>query len=87
MPKYNLDALGPQEFERLSQSLVQQIIGSSAKVYGMGKDGAREATFNGRSTYPSKVEQWDGSWIFQAKFHDVVPVGNGYTYKVKIQKK
>lgn len=32
MPKYNLDALGAQEFERLCQNLVQQIIGQGAKV-------------------------------------------------------
>ncbi len=75
MPKYNLDALGPQEFERLCQSLVQQVIGPGAKVYGMGKDGAREATFHGKAPYPSKEERWDGSWIFQAKFHDVQQIG------------
>jgi hypothetical protein len=75
MPKYNLDSLGSQEFERLCQSLVQQIIGPGAKVYGMGSDGAREATFQGKAPYPSTEEQWDGSWIFQAKFHDVQQIG------------
>ena len=75
MPKYNLDALGHEEFERLCQSLVQQIIGSGAKVYGMGSDGAREATFQGKAPYPSKEENWDGNWIFQAKFHDIEQVG------------
>ncbi len=75
MPKYNLDALGHEEFERLSQALVQQIIGPGAKVYGMGSDGAREATFQGKAPYPSKEEQWDGSWIFQAKFHDIQQIG------------
>jgi len=75
MPKYNLDALGHEEFERLSQSLVQQIIGPGVKVYGMGSDGAREATFRGKAPYPSKEEQWDGSWIFQSKFHDVQQIG------------
>ena len=48
MPKYNLDALGHEEFERLCQSLVQQVIGPGAKVYGMGSDGAREADFKVR---------------------------------------
>ena len=75
MSKYNLDALGSEEFEHLCQSLVQQVIGSGAKVYGMGKDGSREATFKGKSPYPSKKEKWDGSWIFQAKFHDVQQIG------------
>lgn len=75
MPKYNLDALGPQEFEHLCQSLVQQIIAPGAKIYGMGKDGAREATYQGKAKYPSEKEQWDGSWIFQAKFHDTMQLG------------
>lgn len=75
MPKYNLDALGNQEFEHLCQSLVQQVIGPGAKVYGMGSDGAREATFQGKAPYPSKEEQWEGNWIFQAKFHDVQQIG------------
>ena len=75
MPKYNLDALGADEFERLCQSLVQQIIGPGAKIYGMGKDGSREVTFQGKAPYPSNEEQWDGNWIFQAKFHDVQQIG------------
>jgi hypothetical protein len=41
----------------------------------MGKDGAREATFQGKASYPSGDEQWDGNWIFQAKFHDVQQIG------------
>lgn len=75
MPKYNLEVLGHEEFERLCQSLIQQIIGPGAKVYGMGSDGSREATFEGKAPYPSKEEQWGGSWIFQAKFHDAQQIG------------
>jgi hypothetical protein len=75
MPKYNLDALGDEEFEHVCQSLVQQIIGPGAKVYGMGKDGAREATFEGKAPYPSKEQQWEGKWIFQAKFHNTSRIG------------
>lgn len=75
MPKYNLDALGSQEFENLCQALILQVIGPGAKIYGMGKDGAREATFYGKAAYPSHEEQWDGYWIFQAKFHDIQQIG------------
>ena len=75
MPKYNLNALGSEEFEHLCQSLVQQVIGPGAKVYGMGSDGSREVTFSGRAPYPSATECWDGDWIFQAKFHDVQTLG------------
>lgn len=75
MPKYNLNALGSEEFERMCQSLVQQIMGPEVKVYGMGKDGAREATFEGEADYPSKDKKWSGKWIFQSKFHDTVQIG------------
>jgi len=71
MPRYNLDALGHEKFESLCQALLQQIIGHGVKIYGMGSDGSREATFSGKASYPSETEQWDGRWIFQAKFHDV----------------
>lgn len=75
MPKYNINKLGPKEFEELCQSLVQKIIGPGAKIYGMGKDGSREVTFEGKAPYPSIDEQWDGKWIFQAKFHDIDRIG------------
>lgn len=76
MTKYNLGALGHEYFETLSQSLVHNVIGFGAKVYGMGSDGAREATFFGSAPYPSQNERWDGSWIFQAKFHNVQQIGH-----------
>lgn len=73
--QYNLEKLGHEEFEELSQSLVQKIIGPGVKVYGMGSDGAREATFQGKAPYPSTEEHWDGFWIFQAKFHNINQIG------------
>ncbi|MFK9090110.1 NACHT domain-containing protein [Bacillus salipaludis] len=75
MSKYVLNNLGANLFEQLSQNLVQEVIGKGAKVYGLGKDGAREATFQGKAPYPSEAEMWDGSWIFQAKFHDTDQIG------------
>lgn len=59
----------------MCQSLIQKVVAPGAKVYGMGKDGAREATFKGKSNYPSEKECWDGDWIFQCKFHDTVQLG------------
>lgn len=75
LPKYRLEALGSEEFEKLSQSIVQKMIGCGAKIYGLGKDGGREASFEGKAPYPSMSEQWDGKWIFQAKFHDTLQLG------------
>ncbi|MFF2482436.1 NACHT domain-containing protein [Paenibacillus sp. NPDC058071] len=75
MPKYDLGKIGHIEFERMCQSLIQQFIGNGVEIYGAGKDGAREATFRGKANFPSTAEKWDGSWIFQVKYHDVSLVG------------
>jgi len=75
MPKYNLDGLGPNEFERLVQALLREVIGSGTVTFGAGPDGGREATFSGKAPYPSTADRWKGSWIFQAKFHDTQLVG------------
>lgn len=75
MPTYQLNSLGANEFERLSQSLLKEVIGNGTITFGAGRDGAREATFEGKAPYPSRVEQWNGSWIFQVKFHDTDLVG------------
>jgi len=48
----------------------------------MGSDGAREATFYGKAKFPSKEDQWDGNWIFQVKYHDILQIG---TYKARKQ--
>ncbi len=75
MLKYDLNQLGSDDFERLSQSLLKEIIGNGTITFGAGKDGAREATFKGKAPYPSESDQWDGNWIFQVKFHDVQLLG------------
>lgn len=82
MSKYNLNQLGNMEFERLCQSLLKEIIGNGTTTFGAGKDGAREATFNGKAPYPSTSEQWDGQWIFQAKFHDTEILGTDKARKM-----
>jgi hypothetical protein len=75
MPKYDINNLGEKEFEHLIQTLIKEIIGFGTITFGEGPDGGREATFSGKAGYPSKEEQWDGEWIFQAKFHDIDRIG------------
>ena len=75
MPKYDINNIGEKEFERLIQALIKEIIGLGTITFGEGPDGGREATFFGKAGYPSKEEQWDGEWIFQAKFHDINRIG------------
>src|SRR5262249_23494215 len=71
VPKYRLNALGDAEFESMVQALLKAVIGSGTITFGAGKDGAREATFEGPAPYPSESNHWSGKWIFQVKFHDV----------------
>ncbi|MEU7589870.1 hypothetical protein AB0A95_26660 [Micromonospora sp. NPDC049230] len=75
MPRYNLNALGSIEFERLAQALLKGVIGNGTVTFGAGRDGAREATFTGSAPYPSKTNRWSGEWVFQAKFHDTDLLG------------
>lgn len=75
MPRYRLNALGDQEFESLAQALLKKVIGAGTITFGPGRDGGREATFEGTAPYPSESETWSGSWIFQVKFHDTELIG------------
>ncbi len=75
MPKYDLDGLGDVEFEHLVQTLLKVVIGNGTTTFGTGPDGGREATFQGKAPYPSLSDQWEGLWIFQAKFHDTKHIG------------
>lgn len=75
MPNYDLSKLGNEEFERLCQSLIKEIIGLGTTTFGDGKDGGREATFTGSAPYPSLTERWCGEWIFQVKYHNLQLIG------------
>lgn len=67
---YTLNNLGTNNFEHLVQALSKKIIGEGVKIYGAGPDGQRECTFEGKASYPSKEEGWEGYWVVQAKFKD-----------------
>ncbi|TCM46943.1 NACHT domain-containing NTPase [Kribbella sp. VKM Ac-2568] len=75
MPQYRLNSLGADEFERMVQALLKEVIGSGTITFGTGRDGGREATFSGKAPYPSTTEPWSGEWIFQVKFHNTELVG------------
>src|SRR5437868_6165674 len=68
MPDYRFEGLSPRSFEQLVQALAAKIIGPNVVVFGDGPDGAREATFSGRLSYPSVGSPWEGKGIVQAKF-------------------
>lgn len=68
MSDYNLSGLNSREFEHLIQALTMRVIASGVRPFGDGKDGGREATYEGRMSYPSDTEPWNGYLVIQAKF-------------------
>ena len=70
MGKYDLDRLGNIEFENLVQSLTTKIFNNQNIIFGAGRDGAREATFNGKSRLGN--EDYEGYHVVQAKFKDSI---------------
>lgn len=66
--KYNLEQLGWFNFEQLARTLLREVIGNGLSTFSGSVDQGRDATFIGEATsYPSKSEHWDGTWIFQVK--------------------
>lgn len=68
---YDLNRLGEREFEHLTQALALRVLGPGVEVFGDGPDGGREATFDGRVSFPDSDPQgqWEGYGVVQAKFH------------------
>jgi len=63
---YNFFNFNPKDFEHLVQSLMQKELGNSSLVFGEGRDGARELTYEGSVSFDK--EKWEGYWVVQAKF-------------------
>ncbi|WP_402468638.1 NACHT domain-containing protein [Isoptericola aurantiacus] len=53
MTDYDLTRLGTTEFERMAQALAAHRLGAHVKVYGAGRDGGRELTYEGPIPTPS----------------------------------
>ncbi|MGH3376352.1 MAG: NACHT domain-containing protein [Actinoallomurus sp.] len=82
---YDLQRLGSREFEHMTQALALAVLGPGVQVFGDGRDGGREATFEGRYPHPSHEpgQVWNGYGVLQAKFHQVrEEVGQNETWLV-----
>ena len=66
-----LNKVGDEVFESIIKTLLTIIIGPGIIPFSKGKDGGREAVFNGSANYPSKKETKTGKWIFQVKYCDL----------------
>ncbi|MHA6757298.1 NACHT domain-containing protein [Streptacidiphilus sp. PAMC 29251] len=65
---YALSGLTTGSFEQLTGALAKCVLGPGVAVFGDGKDGGREATFDGPVSFPFPDRQWDGYGVIQAKF-------------------
>lgn len=86
---FALEELGPRAFEQLAVALAMAAIGVGIEVYGSGKDGGREATFDGRIHWSNSdaATAWDGYTLIQAKQREHVasPADNLNWLKVQIR--
>ena len=65
---YRLENLSEDDFESLINMLCQKVLGNGTVSFARGKDGGRDARFEGTANcYPSEVEKWSGKFIIQAK--------------------
>ena len=66
---YDINRLGPREFEHLCQALFAKAAGARAGIFGDGPDGGREATYVGESGFSGDpLRPWSGYHVLQAKF-------------------
>ena len=66
--RYELDRLGPDNFEHMIQSLIRGLAGISTIVFGDGPDGQREASIENANFHIAGTKTVYGRTIAQAKF-------------------
>lgn len=91
MPDYDLTRLGPRAFEQMVVALARKEIGPGVHVFGDGKDGGREATFEGTINWSATSadmvdceDTWTGFTVLQAKFQ-VKPKPQPYDNAIWLQ--
>jgi len=66
--KYPLHDLDDKDFEDLVAIICEDILGFATIVFTKGKDGGRDAKFEGTANeFPSRAKPWSGKFIIQAK--------------------
>lgn len=71
MGHYDLNRMGWQQFEHMLQALAKAELGNGVRPFGSGKDGQRDATFEGRVTFPvGSASSWNGYGVIQVKHHE-----------------
>lgn len=69
MSRYDYEQLGPQVFEKFSVALAVARLGVALQVFGSGRGGGREATYEGSLTtaQTGATQTWSGLTVVQAK--------------------
>jgi hypothetical protein len=69
---HDLTRMGERVFEDLCRALAVHVLGPGIQAFGDGRDGGREASFEGRLHYPTATaDGWDGYGVLQAKYRRV----------------
>jgi hypothetical protein len=63
---YDLSRFSPQSFERFVQALAISALGPTVQIFGVGRDGAWEATYTGKTQINGT--EWNGYIEVQAKY-------------------
>lgn len=85
--KYELDRLGPDNFEKLIQSLLMGIAGAQTIVYGDGPDGGRDAVIQNANHEIVKDVRAKGYTVAQMKFKSPDGKEDDWTWLQKNLKK
>jgi hypothetical protein len=67
MPDFNFEHLDDKNFERMAAGLCTEHIARGLRIFGSGTDGGREATFEGKTHYPTPADPWEGYIVVQCK--------------------
>lgn len=78
--KYELERLGPDNFEHLVQSLLRGSTGNAITIYGAGPDGQREAVIRRREHEPGGHTEKCCRAVVQAKFKSADTKENDWTW-------
>ncbi|OLS16535.1 MAG: hypothetical protein HeimC3_53770 [Candidatus Heimdallarchaeota archaeon LC_3] len=62
--------LGETGFQDFCSSLLLELLGLGFNPGSRGKDGGRDATYEGKIQIPNTTSSFYGNWNFQIKFHD-----------------
>lgn len=69
MHSYDLTQLDANSFEHMVNFLALGVLGNGVTGFATGPDGGKDGFLEGKATYPSSAECWDGTWYIQSKFH------------------